>query len=252
MKNKVLYLFLTVLITISMISGFSYSVKGDNDFYNPSEDEMEDKVSKSDKKIIYLTFDDGPSSSVNNEVLDILKAKDVKATFFLVGYKIPGREDVIKRIHNEGHGIGLHTYSHKTKLIYSSEDNFVKEMDQTRDEIKKVINYSPTAIRFPYGSKKRLTSSLLEKLHSHNYKIYDWNVCVSDGIDYNAPASKLYREATKYNKNFSRIFLLMHCDAVNKNTCKALPQVIDFYKKLGYEFQPITENTSEYYFRVKK
>ena len=125
-------------------------------------------------------------------------------------------------------------------------------MDKTAEEVKRVINIKPTAIRFPAGSKKHLSYSLLEKLHDHNYKIYDWNLSLSDGIDYNTPATKLYQEATTKCINPNRIFLLAHCDQPNKNTCDALPNIIKHYKDLGYEFQAISNDTPEYHFRVSK
>lgn len=209
-------------------------------------------IANKEKKILYLTFDDGPSIVVTNKILDILKEENIKATFFVVGNKIEGREDILKRINAEGHTIGLHTYTHKYRQIYSSENIFIEEMDKTSEEIKKVINIEPKAIRFPSGSKKHLSPCLLEKLHEHNYKIYDWNLCLSDGIDYNTSATKLYKEATGKCINPNRIFLLAHCDQPNKNTCDALPNIIKYYKDLGYEFQAITNDTPEYYFRVSK
>ncbi|MFL0267156.1 polysaccharide deacetylase family protein [Candidatus Clostridium radicumherbarum] len=206
-----------------------------------------------EEKSIYLTFDDGPSFIVTNKILDILKEKGVKATFFVVGSKIQGREDILKRIDTEGHSIGLHTFTHVYKKIYSSHDNFINEMDETQKEVNRVLGYSPKAIRFPTGSKPHLNSVLLEKLHNKNYKIYDWNACLSDGINYNTPTDRLVREAHNIvGKGNSRIFLLLHCDQTNKNTAKALPFIIDYYKDLGYQFKTITEDTSEYYFRFKK
>jgi peptidoglycan/xylan/chitin deacetylase (PgdA/CDA1 family) len=214
--------------------------------------ESKNIVVNNKKPIVYLTFDDGPSTIVTNKILDILKAENIKATFFIVGNKIEGREDVLKRIYAEGHTIGLHTYSHKYKQIYSSENAFIEEMNKTSEEIKKIINIEPKAIRFPSGSKKHLTPSLLEELHNHSYKIYDWNLSLSDGIDYNTSPVKLYKEATSKCVNPNIIFLLAHCDQPNKNTCDALPNIIKYYKDLGYEFQPINNDTPEYHFRVSK
>ena len=205
-----------------------------------------------EEKSIYLTFDDGPSFIVTNKILDILKEKGVKATFFVVGSKIQGREDILKRIDSEGHSIGLHTYTHIYKRIYSSHDNFINEMDETAKEVSRVLGYSPKAIRFPTGSKPHLNSALLEKLHNKNYKIYDWNASLSDGINYNTPTDKLVREAHNIvGKGNSKIFLLLHCDQTNKNTAKALPFIIDYYKDLGYQFKTISDDTPEYYFRFK-
>lgn len=204
-------------------------------------------------KIIYLTFDDGPSFIVTNRILDILKEKEVKATFFVVGNKIQGREEILKRIDEEGHSIGLHTFTHKYKKIYSSNESFIKEMDETAEEVNRVLGYSPKAVRFPSGSKPHLNKVLLENLHEKNYKIYDWNASLSDGINYNTSTDKLVREAHNViGKGNLRIFLLLHCDQTNKNTAKALPFIIDYYKNLGYQFKTITENTPEYYFRFKK
>lgn len=206
-----------------------------------------------EEKSIFLTFDDGPSFIVTNKILDILKEKGVKATFFVVGNKIQGREDILTRIDREGHSIGLHTYTHVYKKIYSSHDSFINEMDETQKEVNRVLGYNPKAIRFPTGSKPHLNSSLLEKLHNKNYKIYDWNACLSDGLNYNTPTDRLVREAHKIiGKGNSRIFMLLHCDQTNKNTAKALPFIIDYYKDLGYQFKTITEDTPEYYFRFKK
>jgi peptidoglycan-N-acetylglucosamine deacetylase len=206
-----------------------------------------------EKKIIYLTFDDGPSYVITNRVLDILMEKEVKATFFVVGNKIEGREDILKRINEDGHALGLHTYSHIYKEIYSSQDKFIKEMEDTGEEVKKVLGFVPKAIRFPGGSKPYLNESLLEKLHEKKYKIYDWNASLSDGINYNISTDRLVREAHKVVGGYnSKVFLLLHCDQANKATAKALPIIIDYYKNLGYQFKTINEDTPEYYFKFKK
>lgn len=205
-----------------------------------------------DKKVIYLTFDDGPSSIVTNKILDILKENDVRATFFVIGNQIDGLEDVLKRIHSDGHSIGLHTYTHKFKRIYSNRNTFIKEMIQSREKINEVIGVSPNIIRFPGGSQKRLTKTYLSKLHSYNFKIYDWNMETVDGLKPKASPDRLYRDATKGSEELSTIILLLHCDYMHKNTCRALPRIIKYYKDKGYEFKPITEDTPELYFPINK
>lgn len=207
---------------------------------------------ENNEKTIYLTFDDGPSTIITKDVLPILKAYDVRATFFVVGYKLKGKEDIIRKIYEDGHSIGVHTYTHKYKKIYSSEDNFIDEMNRTADEVQSIIGVHPNILRFPFGSNNHLTPSLLIKLHDNNYRIYDWNASISDGLKPNLSPDKFYSEATRKCVNPSRIFLLMHSDDPNQNTCKALPKIIKYYKDLGYEFKPITNDTPEYFFRVKK
>lgn len=239
-KNLIIFL-LALIFCLPLVYG-----------YNKRDIKASERTDDENEKVVYLTFDDGPANIVTNKILDTLKEKDIKATFFVIGDKIGGREEILKRIYEEGHTIGLHTYTHKFKKIYRSEDSFMKEMDLTRKEVKRVLNIDATAIRFPAGSKPHLNDSLLEKLHQQGYKIYDWNASLSDGLNYNTSSDKLYREATKVVGKSTHVVLLLHCDQPNINTCKALPKIIDYYKEQGYEFKPIKEETPEFYFRYKK
>ncbi|MGE5628589.1 MAG: polysaccharide deacetylase family protein [Solirubrobacterales bacterium] len=242
MKNK-LKVFISFISIFFTILTFNCSVK--------SMTIRTNKDLNQDKKIIYLTFDDGPSDGVTNRILDVLEKNEVKATFFLIGNQINGLEDTVKRIYNDGHSIGLHTYTHKFKRIYSNENNFINEMIQSREKINEVVGVTPNIIRFPGGSREHLTEAYLEKLHSYNYKIYDWNMETVDGLNPKASPNKLYREAPKGSEELQTIILLLHCDYMHKNTCKALPEIIKYYKDKGYEFKPITVETPEFYFPIK-
>lgn len=206
---------------------------------------------KDDHKIVYLTFDDGPSIITNN-LLDTLKSCNVKATFFIVGKELPGRETVLKRIHDEGHSIGLHTYSHNFKRIYKSEDIFIKEMLSDQEKIKEITGYSSTLIRFPGGSSKHLSGSMLDKIHKNNLKVFDWNSSLEDGVNPNLSVDDLVENSKKCKTPSCRIILLMHCNSNNTNTIKALPRIIEYYRNCGYEIKPITDSTPEYYYKFKK
>lgn len=195
-------------------------------------------------KIIYLTFDDGPSK-MTDKVLDVLKENNVKATFFLIGNQICGFENTIRRIQNEGHGIGLHTYTHSFKRIYKNRSNMIDEMLQCQSIIKNVTGASPNIIRLPGGSRKHLTPSYLSELHSHNFKVYDWNMETRDGVNPKLSPNQIYKRATKGNEKLPYVMLLLHCDYMHKNTCTALPNIINYYKSQGYEFKVITEDTPE-------
>lgn len=233
-------LVITALLIFSiLITNLSYTVKAAN---------MKD----SGDKVIYLTFDDGPIPGITEDILDILKEHNVKANFFVVGKEIKGREHILKRIHEEGHGIGLHTYTHKFSSIYKSQDEFIKEMDATRDLVKEVIGRDIGAIRFPGGSDLMLSQRLLNKLHERDYRVYDWNVNLEDGLKGGASVNALLENAKKIRGDKSRVILLAHCNSNNRNTCKALPSIIDYYKKEGYIFRVIDENTEEYYFKIRK
>ncbi|MCI1944829.1 polysaccharide deacetylase family protein [Clostridium luticellarii] len=246
---KIKYFILIILCILYIPLNCTASVKA---YYTNSPFTWNNTDISPESRIIYLTFDDGPSSEVTNKILDVLKDKNVKATFFVIGSKVEGREKILKRIYREGHSIGLHTYTHKYNKIYSDDDSFLSEMDKTGEKVESILNFRPKIIRFPTGSKGHLDKVLLDKLHSSGYKVYDWNLCLSDGIDYKTPVDKLYREGTKKCINPNKIFLLAHCDSQNKNTCRVLAEIIDHYTNLGYEFKPISENTPEYHFRVTK
>ncbi|NLM35754.1 MAG: polysaccharide deacetylase [Clostridiales bacterium] len=209
-------------------------------------------IKDSGEKVIYLTFDDGPIPRITEDVLDILKKYEVKANFFVVGKEIKGREHILKRIYEEGHGIGLHTYTHKFSSIYKSDEEFIKEMDATRDLVKEVIGVDTGAIRFPGGSDLMLSQRLLQKLHERDYRVYDWNANLEDGLKKGLSVNTLVENAKKIKGDKSRVFLLAHCNSNNRNTCKALPAIIEYYKKEGYIFRVIDENTEEYYFKIRK
>ncbi|MGN0144917.1 MAG: polysaccharide deacetylase family protein, partial [Clostridium sp.] len=145
MKNKSKYILILGISILFVFTIYKYNI---NTTYSSSDNVFNENAALNNKTI-YLTFDDGPSYKVTNKVLDVLKENEVNATFFLIGNQIKGKEDVVKRIYNEGNGIGLHTYTHKINKIYSSDDAFMKEMIECRNEINRVIGISPNIIRFP-------------------------------------------------------------------------------------------------------
>lgn len=257
MKNTIIskrklniYMVLLLIVIFSIIYKFAINKQVYNENYTPNIKNVYDV--DIDKKTVYLTFDDGPTHVVTNQLLDVLKKYNIKATFFVVGKEIEGTEDILLRIYKEGHGIGLHTYSHNYKKLYSSEEIFINEMLKTREKVKDITGYESNIIRFPGGSAKHLNSKFLEKLHKNNFKVFDWNVNLCDGVNPNLSANKLLDNAKKYRESYSRLIVLMHCNFNNKNTIKALPRIIEYYKNLGYEFKAITNDTDEYYYRFKK
>lgn len=253
MRNKLkCFLFLTanVLIIIYIFGQNMSSVPVVSEMKTVEAFNTNEESNDANKKVIYLTFDDGPSYKVTSKVLDILKENEVKATFFLIGNQIEGKEDIVKRINNEGHSIGLHTFTHKYKSIYCNEDKFIQEMIDCSNEINKVVGISPNIIRFPGGSYKHLNKNYLKKLHDHNFKIYDWNLDNTDGLKPKLSSCELYRKAINGSDGLQTIILLMHCTDMHKNTCEALPKIIEYYKSQGYEFEIIKEDTPEMYFKV--
>lgn len=206
-----------------------------------------------EEKVVYLTFDDGPIPKITEHILDILKENDVKATFFIVGKEIKQREAILKRIYEEGHGIGLHTYSHNFKEIYRSPEVFISEMDKALITINDTLgtNLDIKAIRFPGGSAGRLNQKFFHALENHGYKIFDWNVDLQDGVKGSLSPQQFIENSKKCRDKSSRRIILAHCNCNNKNTCIALPGIIKYYKEQGYTFKTIDNTTTPYYYKFK-
>lgn len=204
------------------------------------------------EKIAYLTFDDGPGEKVTTEILDILKEHNVNATFFLIGKMVKGQEQVLRRMVDEGHSLGLHTYSHQKSKIYRSSESFIDEMILTQQIIYEATGFKANILRFPFGSNNsslKLTTSMVNSIHSTELKIYDWNVDSTDGLNPKTAPSIIAKRAQS-TKNPA--IILFHCGANNKNTPKALPAIIEYYKKNDYKFKIITPETPEIYYRDRR
>lgn len=209
------------------------------------------KVFSSEKKTIYLTFDDGPAGKVTKDILDILKKESVPATFFIIGNQIKNQEDLIRRMNKEGHALGLHSMSHSKNSLYRSNDAFLKEMLETQETINSIIGVKPSILRFPFGCNNncyKISQSMVDLLHENNFRIYDWNTDSGDGAHPGANPS-LFIKNSKSNKD--NVILLMHCAYMSKNSVKALPDIINYYKENGYDFKSIDKNTPEEFHFMK-
>ena len=238
MKKNICLLVLSILL-ISLINN--------NLTYAFSNEEVQNN--KEVQKIVYLTFDDGPDYKNTPKVLDILQKEDVKATFFVISSEFLERENVIKRIYDEGHALGLHSHTHSKSKLYSCSENFLDEMLTCQDKIYEITGYKPNIIRFPFGCNNgsyKLKQSLVDLLHDNNLKIFDWNVDSGDGANHNLSPHLIEKKATTI-KCDGPVILLMHSSMINKNSVEALPSIIKYYKDNNYEFKVIDETTKERY-----
>lgn len=216
---------------------------------------------KKSKKIAYLTFDDGPSANTK-KILDTLQAEDVKATFFVIGQglKNEDKQALIKRIGEEGHQLGNHTYTHNYSYIYSSKDAFLKELNQLEEEIKKLTGTKMTMVRFPGGSNNKLykkynksgenvMAQIKEELKQKGYVYVDWNV---DSMDAKTKELKSKEAITKAVVSQAvkqdQAVILMHDAQAKTTTAEALPEIIRQLKEKGYEFDILTPNSTQVQF----
>ena len=192
----------------------------------------------STQKVIYLTFDDGPSDRVTPRILDVLKEENVKATFFIVGRNAETRKNLIKREIDEGHSVGVHSYSHVYKDIYASTENLLNDIDKCNKIIKEITGKPTKLYRFPGGSHG-LSTELIETVKNHGMEYYDWNASTRDAELLGATPDELYRTAVNTATSDKSIIILSH-DTTNKTaTVEALKLIIKHYKQLGYAFSAL-------------
>lgn len=183
-----------------------------------------------DDKVVALTFDDGPDTRYTTAILDILKEKDVKATFFVVGLQVSKNPDILKRIVDEGHAIGNHTNNHKDMSKLKKEE-ILEELTTADAAIKKAVGYTPTMFRAPYGA---VSDTLKNVLKANDRELVGWSVDTRDWAGTSAAdMRKMIKKETKPGG-----IILMHCFGSKhiKNTVQALPGVIDDLVEMGYSF----------------
>jgi peptidoglycan/xylan/chitin deacetylase (PgdA/CDA1 family) len=197
-------------------------------------------------RYVYLTFDDGPSTNTD-EILDILAQYDVKATFFVCGKASSKYTDVYKRIVNEGHTLGMHSYSHKYSDIYSSLDSFKADLDKLRIFLYETTGVWAKYYRFPGGSSNTVTKvdihELISCLEESEITYFDWNVSAGDDKS-GANKDKIYANIVNNVAGFKHCIVLMHDAADKQSTVDALPEIIEAIQAMDDTvIVPITDDT---------
>lgn len=200
----------------------------------------EEKVNY-EEKIAYLTFDDGPSPLVTPKILNTLKQHDIKATFFIIGEMAEQNPELVCQIQDEGHLICNHTYSHNYKLIYSSPDNFMADVEKCEKVLKSILgeDFKTSILRFPAGSfgKKRLP--FRERVKEEGYTSIDWNSLNGDAEGLHIPAAELVNKVSETTKNKKTAVVLMHDSNTKDTTAEALSQTISNLESEGYTFKTL-------------
>ncbi|WP_202127851.1 polysaccharide deacetylase family protein [Clostridium sp. C2-6-12] len=208
------------------------------------------------KKVAYLTFDDGPSETVTPQILDILKAENVHATFFLIGKLIDKNEaskNLVKRELEEGNTIGIHSYSHDTGYLFGTGkikkinlENCMSDFEKTDKSLKNVLgeDFSTRAIRFPGGliswnrDDPKGAEAVEKALHEKDWHQVDWNTLSGDAEEGGKKnAEQLTQECIKTLGKREKAVILMHDTYGKEETAKALPGIIKYLKEQGYEFR---------------
>jgi len=206
-----------------------------------------DAVTPQYEHMVYLTFDDGPSI-YTDEILDILDSYDVKATFFVTGKEDEDSKAALKRIVDEGHTLGMHSYSHKYSEIYESVDAFSADFIKLQDYLYDVTGVRSRYYRFPGGSSNTISTVDMREyanyLSDQGVTFYDWNISSGDGSSRKMPVDTLVANCTDDLDKWQTSIILMHDSAGKHTTVEALPAIIE--KILAMDdtvLLPITDDT---------
>ncbi|MBO5247605.1 MAG: polysaccharide deacetylase [Eubacterium sp.] len=209
--------------------------------------ELEDNLrSPEDPMTVYLTFDDGPSENTP-EILEILKAHNVKATFFVTGKEEEELKGWYEQIVADGHTLGMHSYSHKYSTIYESVDAFAADFEALRDYVKELTGVDCKYYRFPGGSSNQVSNAdmneFIDYLGEQGMTYYDWNVVCGDATSQIYTADELVDNVMKDVVKYKYSVVLMH-DATEKDTTvEALDALLQQLEAMNVEILPITEDS---------
>lgn len=196
---------------------------------------------------VYLTFDDGPSSNTDN-ILDILDTYGVKATFFVTGKEGAKAEASYRRIVEEGHTLGMHSYTHDYSVIYASEEAFMEDMEKLQHYLYDVTGVQSTYIRFPGGSSNKVSDVdmrlLITDVHEAGMEYFDWNVSSQDASSKPLTKEEILDNCLNSIERFQNCIILMHDAGSKDSTVEALPELIEHIQAMEHtELLPITEDT---------
>lgn len=190
----------------------------------------------SDKKVIYLTFDDGPTPEITDWVINTLKDYNAQATFFCIGDNVKKYPAIFKNVINNGHSIGNHTQKHLKGWKHKT-DIYLKDVEDAENTITKILNSefeNLNLFRPPYGKLKPKQGRIITEL---GYKIVMWDVLSFDW-DKDVSQEKCFQNVISKASNGS-IVVFHDSKKAAKNMQYALPKVLEYFSEKGYVFDAI-------------
>lgn len=214
---------------------------------NPGDESETQPDTEEDIRRIYLTFDDGPSSNTD-KILQVLDDYNVKATFFVVGKTDEHSVEMYQKIVEEGHTLGMHSYSHEYSTIYESAEAFREDLHKLRNYLYDVTGVECTFYRFPGGSSNEVSPTdiqeLIAILQSEGITYFDWNVSSQDASARLQSVDEIIENCTRQLEDHRNIVILMHDAASKTTTVEALPILIEKLQSMeNTVLLPITEDT---------
>lgn len=206
---------------------------------------LENMAKDGDKHRVYLTFDCNPGKNTE-AILDVLARYNLKATFFVVGDETGENDAIYQRIVNEGHTLGMNSYSNQYSSIYSSTQSFEEDYTKISNFIYEKTGIESKLYRFPGGSSNRISNvNMAEFVRILNQKgvvYFDWNVSAGDtAVDYTV--DDVISNVTEGIMQYKTSVVLLHDDDNKTVTAEALEPLINKLKKMHADILPIDENT---------
>lgn len=201
----------------------------------------------SNGKKVYLTFDDGPNK-YTDELLDILKEKNVKATFFVVYNDDESTWHDYKRIIDEGHTLGMHSYTHIYDQVYASKEAFMADVSKLHTFLYEQTGIDCQYYRFPGGSSNTVSNVdiqiLISYLNNNGITYFDWNALSGDALTNAMSPEELNETILEYVRtNEGNSIVLMHDLSTSHATVDSIADLVDTLRAEGYEICPIDETT---------
>lgn len=208
------------------------------DFYSEGTGAAEDP----DGKTIYLTFDDGPTAHTA-ELLSVLARQQVPATFFVTGTTDAASLQQMREIVEQGHAIGLHSYSHRYRAIYSSVESFLEDQYQLFTLIRDTTGVTPSVFRMPGGSINAydygIYQDILAEMMRRGFVPFDWNISSGDSAG-GSPAQTIVSRVTAAATDLERGVVLFHDSSAKNSTAAALSPIIDQLRAQGFSFASLS------------
>ncbi|WP_370830889.1 polysaccharide deacetylase family protein [Clostridium sp.] len=230
----------------------------ENDLYADNAKNVENMLNKwnylreDGKKVAYLTFDDGPSTEVTQQILETLKFNNIKATFFVLGSNVEKsniQKELLKEMVIEGHAIGNHGYCHDYSILYPSRvanpTVIVNDMKKSEYVMRSVLgdDFRTSVIRLPGGHMSWNTKMLDPVLEENGYSYIDWNTLNGDAEGNDRTVDQLVNRLKGTIRDLAGnddvLVILMHDTNAKKTTSQSLQEIIDYLKSLGYEFRTL-------------
>jgi peptidoglycan/xylan/chitin deacetylase (PgdA/CDA1 family) len=249
----ILFYVLSLFIPSRSVYAVSPSISHEKEFESllaGSKIQQEYDYTAPEQPTVYLTFDDGPSK-LTDDVLDLLQAEGIQATFFVLGEAAENHPELLKRMLAEGHSIGNHTYDHVYKDLYKDFNSFWKQVEQAEQTIREATGVTTKLLRAPGGTATNFDAFYFYYLDQAGYKVHDWNVDSRDSVKRNVPAADILH-AVKNTPLKSIMNVLLHDGSGHESTLQALPSIIQYYKDNGYTFAALSPEVEPIQFNVMK